>query len=183
MTSLTVSCSLFCHTFDDLCGGLILLLAIHTLFCKEQVLTTRNHHLQQVCQLMWCRNLEAERHISTPHEQHLFRWQKGFQQRASQVHELKAQMRGNMKTANMLLRLRSITRVFEHAATQECQWIAGKDIATDAPRGHKDRSVQCIRPHNSSPHVPRRWRRPLVQNFTNSLSRRSSQQQAKGQLQ
>jgi len=83
--------------------------------------------------------VEADWHVFATHEQNCARWQREFQQRTGQVQELSASMRagegGNLKTAQTVLRLRSMTRVYERAATQECAWVAEKDIDTDALRG------------------------------------------------
>jgi hypothetical protein len=58
--------------------------------------------------------------------------------RTTQVNQLSAQLRegqgGGLKTAQTVLRLRSMTRVYERAARQECQWVQEKDVDTDALR-------------------------------------------------
>jgi hypothetical protein len=82
--------------------------------------------------------VEADWHVFATHEQNCARWQREFQQRTAQVQELSSQMRagegGNLQTAQTVLKLRSMTRVYERAATQECQWVAEKDIDTDPLR-------------------------------------------------
>jgi len=84
-------------------------------------------------------NVDVDFHPFATHEQNCARWQREFQQRTTQVQALTAQLRagegGNLKTAQTVLRLRSMTRVYQHAATQECKWVEEKDIDTDALRG------------------------------------------------
>merc|ERR1719263_1077689 len=41
---------------------------------------------------------------------------------------------GGMKTAQTVLKLRSMTRVYQRAATQDCAWIKDKDVDTSALR-------------------------------------------------
>lgn len=82
--------------------------------------------------------VEADWHVFATHEENCARWQREFQQRTSQVQELTAQMNagegGSLKTAQTVLRLRSMTRVYERAASQECTWVSERDIDTDALR-------------------------------------------------
>jgi len=83
--------------------------------------------------------VEANWHVFATHDENCARWQLEFQQRTAQVQETTAQMRagegGSLKTAQTVLRLRSMTRVYERAATAECQWVADRDIDTDPLRG------------------------------------------------
>jgi len=82
--------------------------------------------------------VEADWHVFRTHEQNCARWQQEFAQRSVQVQQLNAQLRagegGHLKTAQVVLRLRSMTRVYERAARQECAWIAERDMDTDALR-------------------------------------------------
>jgi len=82
---------------------------------------------------------EANWHVFATHEENCARWRMEFQLRTEQVQQLTTQMRegsgNNLQTAQTVLRLRSMTRVYERAATQECQWVAEKDIDTDPLRG------------------------------------------------
>lgn len=79
---------------------------------------------------------EAGWHVFATHEENCARWQREFAQRTQQVQEVTAQIRGgqggNLKTARTVLRLRSMTRVYERAAKQECAWVSEKDIDTTA---------------------------------------------------
>jgi len=83
-------------------------------------------------------DVEADWHVFATHEQNCARWQREFQQRSGQLQEMTTQMRagegGNLQTAQTVLRLRSLTRVYERAATQECQWVSERDIDTDPLR-------------------------------------------------
>jgi len=83
--------------------------------------------------------VEANWHVFATHEENCARWQSEFQQRTAQVQETTSQMRagegGNLKTAQTILRLRSMTRVYERAATQDCQWVADRDVDTAPLRG------------------------------------------------
>jgi len=89
--------------------------------------------------------VEADWHVFATHEQNCARWQREFVQRSAQVQQLNAQIRagqgGNLKTAQAVLRLRSMTRVYERAATQECQWVAERDVDTDALRSTVSESL------------------------------------------
>jgi len=82
--------------------------------------------------------VESDWHVFATHEQNCARWQREFQQRSLQVQQMTSQLRagegGNLKTAQTVLRLRSMTRVYERAARQECQWVAERDVDTDALR-------------------------------------------------
>jgi len=82
--------------------------------------------------------VEANWHVFATHDENCARWQTEFQQRSVQVQGLTAAMNagesGNLKTAQTVLRLRSMTRVYERAATQECAWVAERDMDTDALR-------------------------------------------------
>jgi hypothetical protein len=89
--------------------------------------------------------VEADWHIFATHEQNCARWQREFVMRSAQVQQLNAQLRagqgGNLKTAQAVLRLRSMTRVYERAARQECQWVADRDVDTDALRSTASESL------------------------------------------
>jgi len=82
--------------------------------------------------------VESDWHVFATHEQNCLRWQTEFVQRSQQVQQLSAQLRagqgGGLKTAQTVLRLRSMTRVYERAARQECQWVQDKDVDTDSLR-------------------------------------------------
>jgi len=82
--------------------------------------------------------VEADWHVFATHEENCGRWQREFVMRSSQVQQLTAQLRagegGNLKTAQAVLRLRSMTRVYERAARQECPWVSERDVDTDALR-------------------------------------------------
>jgi len=81
-------------------------------------------------------DVEANWQVFYTHEQNCARWQTEFQQRSVQVQQMSEQIRsgeaGSLKTAQTVLRLRSMTRVYERAAAQECQWVAEKDVDTTA---------------------------------------------------
>jgi len=83
-------------------------------------------------------NAEVDWQVFPTHEQNCARWQNEFAQRSVQVQQLSAQLNagegGHLKTAQTVLRLRSMTRVYERAARQECAWIAERDMDTDALR-------------------------------------------------
>jgi len=82
--------------------------------------------------------VEADWHVFATHEQNCARWQREFVMRSAQVNQLSAQLRagqgGTLKTAQAVLRLRGMTRVYERAARQECPWVAERDVDTDALR-------------------------------------------------
>jgi len=82
--------------------------------------------------------VESDWHVFATHEQNCQRWQREFGQRSVQVQQLTSQLRtgegGNLKTAQTVLRLRAMTRVYERAARQECPWVAERDVDTDALR-------------------------------------------------
>lgn len=82
--------------------------------------------------------VESDWHVFATHEQNCGRWKREFQQRSAQVQQMTAQLRagegGNLKTAQAVLRLRSMTRVYERAATQQCPWVAERDVDTSALR-------------------------------------------------
>jgi len=89
--------------------------------------------------------VEAEWHVFATHEENCARWQREFVSRSDQVQRLNAQLRagqgGNLKTAQAVLRLRSMTRVYERAARQECPWVAERDVDTDALRNTASESL------------------------------------------
>jgi hypothetical protein len=80
--------------------------------------------------------VDANWHVFATHEENCARWQREFQQRTTQVEQLSSQLRagegGNLKTAQTVLRLRSMTRVYERAARQECPWVAEREVDTDS---------------------------------------------------
>jgi len=72
-------------------------------------------------------------------EQNCARYKSEFEQRTVQVQQLTEQMRasgggGSLKTAQTVLRLRSMTRVYERAARSECAWVSDRDVDTSALR-------------------------------------------------
>lgn len=81
-------------------------------------------------------NSESDWHVFSTHEENCARWQREFVQRSAQVESLRAQIAagnaGNLKTAQAVLRLRSMTRTYERAARQECQWVAERDVDATA---------------------------------------------------
>lgn len=81
---------------------------------------------------------EVDWHVFATHEENCARWQREFVQRSTQVDNLRAQIAsgeaGNLKTAQAVLRLRSMTRVYERAARAECPWVEENDVDTSALR-------------------------------------------------
>jgi uncharacterized membrane protein len=84
-------------------------------------------------------------HVFSTHEENCARWQQEFAQRSVQVQQLSAQLNagegGQLKTAQVVLRLRSMTRVYERAARAECTWITERDMDTDALRTTVDQNL------------------------------------------
>jgi len=82
---------------------------------------------------------EASWHVFATHEENCARWSREFGQRTLEVQEATAQIKagkgGNLKTARTVLRLRSMTRVYERAAKQECSWVSEQEIDTEALHG------------------------------------------------
>lgn len=80
----------------------------------------------------------TEWQIFHTHDENCERYKAEFQQRTGQVQQMTAQMKagegGSMKTAQTVLKLRSMTRVYQRAATQDCAWIKDKDVDTSALR-------------------------------------------------
>jgi len=75
-------------------------------------------------------------HVFATHEELCARWQTEFQQRSVQVDSLRARIAsgdaGSLKTAQAVLRLRSMTRVYERAARQECTWVQERNVDASA---------------------------------------------------
>jgi len=88
---------------------------------------------------------ELDWHVFSTHEENCARWQREFGQRSVQVQQLNAQIAsgeaGNLKTAQAVLRLRSMTRVYERAAVQECSWVSEQDVDTSALRSTVQESL------------------------------------------
>jgi len=80
----------------------------------------------------------TEWHMFHTQEENCERFKTEFELRTQQVDELSQQMHGSgvggFKTAQALLRLRSMTRVYERAARQECEWIKDRDVDSSALR-------------------------------------------------
>lgn len=88
---------------------------------------------------------EVDWHVFSTHEENCARWQQEFAQRSVQVQQLSAQLNagegGHLKTAQVVLRLRSMTRVYERAARAECAWISERDMDTAALRTTMDQNL------------------------------------------
>lgn len=80
----------------------------------------------------------TEWHVFHTHEENCARYQTEFLLRTQQVDQLSTQMReggaGSLKTAQTVLRLRSMTRVYERAARQECDWVRDRNVDPTALR-------------------------------------------------
>jgi len=75
-------------------------------------------------------------HRATPAQQ-CAAYQQQFELRTQQVQQLSTQLRsggGTFKQARTLMQLRSMARVYERAATQQCNWVAQKGANTTALR-------------------------------------------------
>jgi len=84
--------------------------------------------------------VSTEWQVFHTHDENCARYKTEFEQRSSQVQQLTQQMNaaeggaGTLKTAQTVLRLRSMTRVYERAATQECAWVNDRNVDSTALR-------------------------------------------------
>jgi len=83
--------------------------------------------------------VNTEWQVFHTHDQNCARYKSEFEQRTIQVQQLTEQMNasggaGSLKTAQTVLRLRSMTRVFQRASTQECAWVNDRNVDTTALR-------------------------------------------------
>merc|ERR1719162_466427 len=69
------------------------------------------------------------------HEQRCARWQTHFEQRTQEVAAMTQGMTdggGAIQTAQAVMKLRSMTRVYERAARRECQWVLDREADTSS---------------------------------------------------
>jgi len=68
------------------------------------------------------------------HEERCARWQVNFEARTAEVHDMVQGLNdgGALKTAQAVMKLRSMTRVYERAARRECQWVLDRDVDTSS---------------------------------------------------
>lgn len=88
---------------------------------------------------------ESEWLFGRTREQKCERWQKEFELRTQEMQTATSSMKENgngpLSTVSTVMKLRSVTRIYQRAATAECEWVASREADTTALQSTVDENL------------------------------------------
>lgn len=81
---------------------------------------------------------------STTPEQRCEQWKEDFEEKTVEVRQRQAGIRnggGALATAGLIMKLRTMIRIFENAARNECAWVEERDVNTEDLQGMIDQGL------------------------------------------